>query len=160
MTLAKFHTAIQRAFGWQDYHLHEFRIGGESFGTPNPDADPGLINEVKIHFAGVLGQVRAKARYTYDFGDDWEHDIVVEKVLVPEPGVVYPVCSAGKRSGPPEDCGGPFGYMNLVKTLQDPNSEEHDGMLEWVGGGFDPEAFSVDDVNRSLKPLQRRRPNG
>jgi hypothetical protein len=102
----------------------------------------------------------AKARYTYDFGDDWEHDIVVEKVLVPEPGVVYPVCSAGKRSGPPEDCGGPFGYMNLVKTLQDPNSEEHDGMLEWVGGGFDPEAFSVDDANRSLKPLQRRRPNG
>ena len=93
--------------------------------------------------------------YTYDFGDSWKHAIVVEKVLPPEPGLAYPFCVGGKLQGPPEDCGGIPGYHNLLEAIRDPTHEEHADLLDWVGGEFNPEAFSVDDVNRGLAPLQR-----
>jgi hypothetical protein len=105
----------------------------------------------------VLGGRGAKAIYTYDFGDTWEHTVAVEKVLPPDPGVAYPMCTGGRRRCPPEDCGGPYGYHNLLKTLGDPANEEHESMLEWVGGSFDPEAFSVEEVNQRLAPPKRRR---
>ena len=79
----------------------------------------------------------------------------MEKMLPPEPGVSYPVCVGGKLQGPPEDCGGVPGYYNLLEALRDPNHDEHEELLGWVGGEFDPEAFSVEDVNRRLAPLQR-----
>src|SRR5664280_2632503 len=93
----------------------------------------------------------------YDFGDSWEHGIAIEKVLTPEPGLAYPVCMGGKRHGPPEDCGGVPGYYHLLEALSDPDHERHEELREWMGDDFDPEAFSVDDVNRRLAPLQRRR---
>jgi Plasmid pRiA4b ORF-3-like protein len=96
----------------------------------------------------------ARRPYTYDFGDGWEHTISVEKVLAPDPGVAYPVCTAGKLSGPPEDCGGLYGYYNLLEAIRDPDHEEHEEMLEWIGGEIDPDAFSIDEVNERLKPFQ------
>jgi hypothetical protein len=156
LTLAKLHTVIQVAMGWENYHLHEFHIGDLTIGAPDPDAPRTLINEKKVRLLDVLDKVGAKGVYAYDFGDGWEHGIVVEKVLRPAPGVAYPVCAAGKRRGPPEDSGGPLGYENLLEALGDPKHEEHKTMREWIGADFDPEAFSVDDVNRKLAPLQRR----
>lgn len=155
-TMAQLHTVLQNAVGWEDCHLHEFQVGGLTIGAPDPDAPRTLINEKKVRLLDVLGKDGAKGVYTYDFGDGWEHSIVVEKVLASEPGVAYPVCVAGKRCGPPEDSGGPFGYQNLLEALGDPKHEEHKTMPEWIGGDFDPEAFSVEDVNRRLAPLQRR----
>ena len=156
LTLAQLHTVLQTAMGWENYHLHEFRIGGLTIGAPDPDAPRTLLNEKKVRLRNVLDKVGAKGVYTYDFGDGWEHNIVVEKVLTPEPGVEYPVCTAGKRRGPPEDSGGPFGYENLLEALGNPKHEEHKAMREWIGEGFEPEVFSVDDVNRRLALLRRR----
>lgn len=155
-TLAQLHTVLQAAMGWEDCHLHEFRIAGLTIGAPDPDAPRTLINEKKVRLLDVLGKVGAKGVYTYDFGDGWDHNIVVEKIMKAEPGVAYPVCVTGKRRGPPEDSGGPFGYENLLEVLGDPKHEEHKTMHEWIGNDFDPEVFSVDDVNRRLALLQRR----
>lgn len=161
MTLAQLHDVLQAAMGWEDCHLHEFRIGRQTFGLPDPDAGlmggAGSVNERKVRLSDVLRKAGAKAEYTYDFGDSWEHAILVEKLLPSEPGLTYPVCTAGKRRGPPEDCGGLGGYYNLLEAIHDPEHEEHEDMLEWIGPHFDPEAFSVEDVNRRLAPLRRRR---
>ena len=159
LTLDALHDVLQGTMGWDDTHLYEFRIGQRRFGQPHSNdrlmglAPPG--NKRTKHLYRVLGKVGAKAMYTYDFGDSWEHVIVVEKVLPPEPGVAYPLCVGGKLQGPPEDCGGVPGYYNLLEVIGDPTHEEHEEMLDWVGGDYDPEAFSVDDVNRRLAPLQR-----
>ena len=101
-------------------------------------------------------------RYPYRdrFGDSGEHAIVVEKVLPPEPELPCPVCVGGKLQGPPENCGGISGFYNLLEAIRDPAHDQHEEMLEWVGGDFDREAFSVDDFNQRLAPLQRRRPKG
>ena len=109
LTLDALHDVLQLAMGWDDSHMHEFRIGQRRFGKPDPNdrlmgMDP-IGNERTTHLYRVLGKVGAKALYTYDFGESWEHAIVVEKVLPPEPGVAYPLCVGGKLQGPPEDCG-------------------------------------------------------
>jgi hypothetical protein len=159
LTLEALHDVLQVAMGWYDSHLHEFRIGQKRFGKPDPEDGligmPPVINENTAYLFMVLGKSRAKAIYIYDFGDSWEHVIVVEKMLLPEPGVAYPICVGGKLQCPPEDCGGVPGYYNLLEAIRDTAHKEHDDMLDWVGGGYDPEAFSVDDVNRRLAPFQR-----
>ena len=159
LTLDVLHDVLQLAMGWTDSHLHEFRIGQERFGTPDPDDQfmdlSEVSNERSVHLFKVLGKARAKAMYTYDFGDCWEHAIVVEKVLQPEPGIVYPMCVGGKLHCPPEDCGSIPGFYNLLEAIRDPTHEEHEAMMDWLGGRYDPEAFSVDEVNRRLMPLQR-----
>lgn len=101
----------------------------------------------------VVNGAEARLRYPYGFGDDWEHEIVVEKVLPPQPGTPYPICLTGKRDCPPEDCGGAWGYEELLETLRDPQHEEHEERLEWVGGAFDAEAFDLDAVNAALRLL-------
>jgi len=159
LTLEVLHDVLQLAMGWTDSHLHEFRIGQERFGKPDPEDQlmdlPPVGDERRAHLFMVLGKAGAKARYTYDFGDNWEHAIVVEKVLPPEPGVAYPICVGGKLRCPPEDCGSIPGYYNLLEVIRDPTHKEHEEMMEWLGGEYDPDAFSVDDVNQGLAPFQR-----
>jgi hypothetical protein len=159
LTLEQLHDVLQAAMGWDDSHLHHFRIGQKRFGKPDPNDRlmdlPAVGNERTMHLFTVLGKVGAKAVYTYDFGDSWEHAIAVEKVLPPGPGVPYPICVGGKLQGPPEDCGGIPGYYNPLEAIRDPARDEHEEMLDWVTGDFHPEAFSVEDVNRRLAPLQR-----
>jgi len=160
MNLEDLHAMVQAAMPWDGDHLHDFRIGQRRFGRPNPEhrmmgEDPD-IDEGIVRLASVLDKVGAKARYTYDFGDDWQHEIAVEKVLAPEPGKAYPVCIDGKRAGPPEDCGGVWGYHGLLEAIADPKHEQHGESKDWLGDEYDPEAFSVEDVNRRLAYLQRR----
>jgi Plasmid pRiA4b ORF-3-like protein len=161
MTWEQLHNVLQLAMGWEDCHLHDFRIGPRRFGKPDPnDRLTGLSaigNERTARLLNVLGKVGAQAVYSYDFGDGWQHGIAMEKVLTPEPGRAYPVCMGGKRHGPPEDCGGVPGYHHLMEVLSDPNHKRHEELREWMGDDFDPEAFSADQVNRRLAPLQRRR---
>jgi Plasmid pRiA4b ORF-3-like protein len=92
--------------------------------------------------------------YEYDFGDGWEHVIIVENILKPESGVHYPICIAGARACPPEDCGGTGGYAHFLEAITEPEHEEHDELLEWIGGEFDPEEFDVDFVNQKLKAIR------
>ena len=159
LTLEVLHDVLQLAMGWYDSHLHELRVGQQRFGKPGPDDElmglPAVVNESTAHLFKVLGKTGAKAIYTYDFGDSWEHSIVVEKVLPSEAGVAYPICVGGKLHCPPEDCGGIPGYYDLLDAISDPAHKEHDDTLDWLGGGFDPDAFSLDDVNQRLRPLQR-----
>jgi hypothetical protein len=161
LTLLQLHNVIQIAMGWDDSHLHEFYIGKQAFGEPDPMATfldrPKSGNERTTRLSSVLGKVRAKAKYLYDFGDGWEHEIVVEKILASEPGQVYPICVAGELSGPPEDCGGLGGFYNLLEAIADPEHEQHEELQDWVGEDFDPTSFSMDAVNRQLARLQQRR---
>ena len=101
----------------------------------------------------MVSEAGDKFVYEYDFGDSWEHVILVEKILQLETGVNYPICLGGKRACPPEDCGGIWGYGDLLEAIQDPTHPEHKDMLEWLGGSFNPEGFDVDIVNQRLKTI-------
>ena len=144
--------------GWDDSHLHECSVGPRRFGLPNPeDRRLGVLSsedERTVRLAGILGRVGSKAMYTYDFGDSWEHSIVLEKRLPSDSNTAYPVCTEGQLACPPEDCGGIAGFYNLVEALNDPNHERHGEILDWIGDSYDPEAFSADGVNRRLAPLR------
>lgn len=159
LTLEQLHDVLQLAMGWEDCHMHEFRIGQRRFGKPDPMerafGGPPTASERTARLFNVLARAGAKAVYTYDFGDSWDHPIVIEKRLAPEPGRAYPACLAGERHGPPEDCGGIPGFYNLLEAIRDPQHEQHQELLDWLGDGFDPEAFSVDELNRRLAPVQR-----
>jgi Plasmid pRiA4b ORF-3-like protein len=161
LTLAQLHDVLQIAMGWEGCHMYDFRIGRKRFGTPDPDEGlmglPSTTSEHTARLSGVLSKIGAKAVYTYDFGDGWEHGITVEKILPADPGCAYPTCVDGKQHGPPEDCGGVPGFYNLLDAIGDPTHDQHEELLGWVGDDFDPEAFSIDEVNHRLAPSNRRR---
>jgi len=161
LTLERLHDVLQLAMGWEDCHMHEFSIGRQRFGKPDPMEQvfggPRTASERTARLSTVLPRARAKAVYTYDFGDSWDHEIVVEKCLAAEPERAYPACLAGERHGPPEDCGGIPGFYNLLEAISDPEHDQHEELLDWLGDSFDSEAFSVDAVNKHLAPMQRRR---
>jgi hypothetical protein len=152
-TLALLHEIIQIAFGWENCHLHEFEIGDTRF-TP-PDVRDQL-RSADEHAAplGAVVSVGSRFMYRYDFGDDWDHEIVVERKIAG--GDKSIVCTGGARACPPEDCGGPGGYDRLLEVLADPKDEEHAEMKEWVGRGFDPEKFNLAAVNKLLVALSKR----
>jgi len=160
LTLAQLHDVLQAAMGWQDCHMHEFRVGRRHFGQPNPDDRlmglPPVENERTVRLPSVLGKVGAKVIYTYDFGDSWEHSILLEKRLAVDPKGMYPVCTDGQRACPPEDCGGIGGFYDLLDAISDPNHDQHEDLCDWLGDDFDPEAFSIDKVNRMITPRHRR----
>jgi hypothetical protein len=153
-TLAKLHVILQVAMGWEDYHLHAFRIGKVRYGLADDEDDfgPPEIDETTITIAEAFAKER-KGFYDYDFGDSWEHEIVVEETTSSAP-LVFAVCLDGKRACPPEDSGGTWGYANLLEALGDPEHEEHEEYLEWAGEDFDPEAFDLAAVNASLQQLR------
>jgi hypothetical protein len=91
--------------------------------------------------------------YEYDFGDGWEHEILLEKILPRDPGVRYPRCIGGARACPPEDCGGVHGYANFLAAISNSKHEEHDEYLDWIGGEFDPEKFDVAKFENALKDI-------
>jgi hypothetical protein len=155
LNLRRLHDVIQEAMGWTQSHLYEFEIGGERYGEPDPNDDYGMPTRSakSTTLRRVAPEVGARFTYTYDFGDDWEHQVLVEKVLAPESSVSYPRCLTGKRSCPPEDVGGIWGYQEFLEAIRDPEHEEHENMLEWVGGAFDPEAFDAQAVNAALAVL-------
>lgn len=144
ITLAQLHQVIQTSMGWYNCHLHEFEIQGQTYGQPMPEYDEfGIKDEGRIRLDKVISGEKFKFSYIYDMGDGWDHQILVEKILPPDPEVSYPLCVKGKRACPPEDCGGIWGYAEFLTTIQDPSQDDHDSMLEWVGGSFDPEAFDL-----------------
>lgn len=153
ITLAKLHQIVQAAMGWQDYHLHTFLIQGEEYGQPQPEYDFNVRDEKRVKLSQIAMQEKVKFVYTYDMGDDWEHEILVEKILPPDPQIVYPICLKGKGACPPEDCGGVWGYKDLLTVLQQPEHPEYASMLEWVDDDFDPNFFDLDDVNELLHNL-------
>jgi hypothetical protein len=150
--LDRLHEVIQDAMGWQDGHLHAFSAGSTRYGVPAAELD--VRDERAAQLSELLTGVGDKVGYLYDFGDGWDHDITLEKILPVGLPVVDAVCTAGVGACPPEDCGGPWGYRELKATLADPAADGHGTMLEWLGldsgKEFDPAEFSVEDTNRDL----------
>jgi hypothetical protein len=157
MTLARLHTVIQLGFGWEDSHLWVFETPAGRYGSYDPDREIRSAANKKL--SAVADWPADKIRYEYDFGDSWEHDVVVEAVEPAEPGIAYPRCTAGKRAGPPEDSGGVSGYYNLLNTLANPRHENHAQMLWWLGieaaAEFDPDHFDLEAANKALARTSR-----
>lgn len=152
-TLDEFHRILQLAMGWYNCHLHMFEVDGEQYGASDPDYDDfgEVIPEEDVRLAEVLPAPGAKLLYTYDFGDDWRHQVRLEAVFPPEPGMHYPRISAGKRKCPPEDCGGAGNYDYMLVILQDPAHEQFQNVRDQLGPHFNAQEFSVDAANQRLQ---------
>jgi hypothetical protein len=144
---------LQIVMGWTNSHLHQFKAGGRYYGKPDPNfADMiEVVDERQVRLVQIAPHVKARFVYEYDFGDSWEHELVVEKILPPEKRVQYPRCIDGKRACPPDDVGGVWGYQEFLEAMRDPNHPEHEDMVEWIGGRFDPEAFDLRGVSGALQ---------
>lgn len=148
------HVAIQDAMGWEDDHLHQFDMKDPTtgdkvqIGIPYESSFAGceIIPGNKARISEYFLTPKDKAIYEYDFGDGWEHEIVLEKILPADDGVNYPKCIAGERACPPEDCGGPWGYEDLLEIMKDPKHDQYEERMEWLGDEFDPEDFAPENV--------------
>ncbi len=153
------HDAIQLSMGWEDYHMHQFtdRQGVVYAELPEDEfiAMPGppVLDEAEILLNEVLNEEKDWLNYEYDFGDGWMHKVILEKVLPHEKNQFPVVCIKGRRACPPEDCGGAWGYQNLLEQLENPGSEEYDELLEWLGEDFNPEKFDLPAINLLLQDI-------
>jgi hypothetical protein len=157
--LSELSGVLEAAMGWLGGHLHAFEAGGVLYELPDGESFgfPPQRDERKARLGEVLPVVKTKMRWDYDFGDGWEHDVVVEAIEPMRRDATYPVCIAGKRACPPDDCGGPWGYDNLLAAISDPTHEEHDELSEWLRPGFDADAFDIveaTEMMRSARPLR------
>ncbi|GAA3188966.1 plasmid pRiA4b ORF-3 family protein [Dactylosporangium siamense] len=150
-TLDRVHRVVQFAMGWGDRHLHVFDVEGVQYGVPDPDGLLDVHDELDVRLDAVASK-GGRLRYTYDFGDWWEHDLTVEDEFPADLDTAYPVCTAGERACPPDDVGGPDGYRDLVAAVGDPAHPDHVAMGEWLGRAFDPGAF---DPARATTLLRR-----
>ncbi len=163
------HVAIQDAMGWLDYHLHEFSVSlapaGQLFriGIPDDEFRNDTLPSWEEPVALYLRAPGQRAMYWYDFGDDWRHDVTLVAVEPRIKGTKYPRCIAGERACPPEDCGGPPGYFDLLHAMADPNHPEREELLQWLGGdawrsgAWNPEAFDPTKVKFSSASRRLRR---
>ncbi len=148
------HVAIQDAMGWLGGHLHEFNYptapGGPPcrIGSDDDDdfsEDRGVLEERKEKIADHLRE-KMTVEYCYDFGDYWCHRVTVEKVMPREEGALYPRCLAGKRACPPEDCGGPHAYMEILAIWEGADTAEKEEVIEMFGDDFDPGYFDIEEI--------------
>jgi len=157
VTLAKLHNIIQISMGWDNYHIYLFDVGKQSYGEGMQEwaeFDKRVVNAKRVMLQDLVSRKGARFLYTYDMGAGWEHQIFVEQI---EDGVPAKIrCLEGGRSCPPEDCGGPAGYEELLEILFNPKHPEYEERKEWVGGHFDPEHFNPEPVNRRLNRLKVR----
>ena len=148
--LAKLHEYFQAGMGWTNSHMHYFGIGDDRYGAQFDEYPDGEINERDVTVMRAIGEHQTFV-YEYDFGDSWEHDVTVEHVARLPRGLQRAVCLDGANACPPEDCGGPHGYRDLVEALADPTHPEHRDLLDWIGGPFTPTQFDVLAVNVALQ---------
>jgi hypothetical protein len=159
-TLEELHGLIQVTMGWEFEHRYRFTIGGVEYA----DLDRATAEDVADACDTRLSEVlpgrnrRPRFHYEYDFGDAWIHQLIVEERFPPEEGVKYPICVAGQRACPPEDCGGPWAYPDFVEAVSNPDHGRHEETLEWVVGEFDPERFVLEEVNNELRRMRTRKP--
>ena len=156
--LVELHDLLQVTMGWEFEHLYRFIIGGVKYADFEMANQDNAQDACETNLSEVLPTRNRRPRfdYEYDFGDQWMHQLIVEERFPPEQGVKYPICVAGQRACPPEDCGGPWGYSDFVEVISNPDHRRHEERLEWVGGEFDPESFDLESVNKKLQRLRKR----
>lgn len=148
------HVAIQDSMGWLDYHLHQFKITNsrtnekDIIGIPDDEWEDAVptLSGWEIPISSYFSLQTKNADYEYDFGDGWQHKITLEAILSLDPNHKYPTCIAGENACPPEDCGGIWGYENLLKVIKSPNHEEYESMMQWLGDNFNPTEFNPTSV--------------
>jgi hypothetical protein len=158
--LNELHAILQMTMGWSNSHLHQFAIRkgrhvqfikmnsmDDLFDELESESD---LNENEVTLAGILPKVKAAMTYEYDFGDGWQHEIIVERIFSPDQDVQYPRCVGGENACPPDDVGGPPGYADFAIAVMNPRHPQHREMLDWAGGKFDPFKFDVEQVNKLL----------
>ncbi len=151
LSLANFHEIIQGTMGWTDSHLHQF-IKNKTFYTQKMIDDDfwdemGNVDYSDMKISDLLKKVKDKIIYEYDFGDSWEHDIILEKIEKGEVNDGIPVCLTGKNNCPPEDCGGIWGFYDMLEILKQPSHEEYEEYIEWLGEAYDPTYFDKNEIN-------------
>ncbi len=161
--LDQLHEVIQAAFGWWNYHLHQYLVDGKLYALPDPEYDddllPPRLDEQAVQLRDLL--TSSSILYEYDFGDGWKHAVEIESVaMVQESGMRYPLCTGGERACPREDCGGTPGYEHLLEALADPEHEDHADLKRWAGRRYDPERFDLAATNRALRKLHKRPTRG
>jgi hypothetical protein len=156
MGMYDFHKVIQTSMGWTNSHLHQFESkDGKSYSKVYPSSqddfdENGIIDYEGMQIGDFLKEPSDQILYEYDFGDSWNHDIMLEKVEMPVPYIRYPVCLEGKGNCPPEDIGGIYGFNNMLKILKNPSHPEFYDFISWLGGKYDPNALDLFKVNDLL----------
>ena len=159
-TLDWLHAVLQVAIGWTNSHLHQFKAGGNCYSDTRHnfaeyEGDPEILEARKFTLRQIAPRELDAFRYEYDFGDSWEHEITVDEILPPDAAAATTAfCLDGTRACPPEDCGGVWGYANLLKILKNRKHPEHKRMKEWLGREFDAAAFDVGKTNLWLRKLK------
>lgn len=146
ITLGQLHSTLQIVMGWTNSHLHQFML------QKRKQADRAKLGD-------LIGSPGSKLLYEYDFGDGWQHELLLEEILNADEAFQRK-CLAGARRCPPEDCGGPYGFRELLDALNDTSHTEHESFCEWLEDGFDPQDFSLEEVNRRLHGQRRSRRRG
>ncbi len=150
-SLEDVHIALQIVMGWTNNHLHQFVKDRVCYGIPDEDFPSDMLDETDYRLDQLLKKEKDTLMYEYDFGDGWMHDVVLEKILPFKTDIKLPVCLKGSRACPPEDVGGVPGYEMFLEAIADPSHPEHEDMLEWIGGDFDPGQFNLAEVNDLLR---------
>jgi hypothetical protein len=154
LRLDRLHLAIQAAMGWTNSHLYEILADGVGWGMIDPDGGDGALDARKARLIDALEDTK-KLRYLYDFGDGWEHTIKVERLIDPEPGVLYPRLIEATGRCPPEDVGGPWGYADLLDAIRDPKHERHAELKDWIADDFDPNAVDTQCLTEEVTALAK-----
>jgi len=157
VTLLQLHRILQVAMGWTDSHLHQYRRGSTYYGTRDPEFGVERESERSKRLGDVLVRPRARMVYEYDFGDGWEHDVILEKIVPVAPGRRFPLVLAGRGACPPEDVGGVGGFYHFLEALENSQHPDHDDMVEWWGETFSAEFPGLDDINRALARGRKQR---
>jgi hypothetical protein len=157
VTLHRLHLVLQDIMGWQNYHLYRFQIGKKEYSTPDPDNEfyeLDFKNSYRAKLGNIIKEKDSIFLYIYDFGDGWEHQMIVEDIIDRDPEKQYPLCIAGENASPHEDSGGPNGYMEMLEIINNPYQEEFHSTRTWLGKKFDPNNFDLKLVNLRLSIMR------
>lgn len=158
--LRALHEIIQAVMPWENYHLYQFAVGDRVYGEPDPeDAVWGQkIYQAKgMRLGTLIDRGVTEFLYTYDFGDDWQHRIIVESVSEADAEIDYPLFIDGERTAPPEDVGGPSGFLDFVEAMAKPRHPQRKDLVRWYGGPFNPVDFGAESIAESIRTLARKR---
>ena len=158
ITLEELHVVLQIVMGWTDSHLHSFTFSGTQYSWAEEQCELDECNmkdETGIKLYTLIHAPKDSFIYDYDFGDDWKHNVLLERVLPVERGVYYPRCLDGKRACPPEDCGGSGGYDEIMNAIKNPENPEYKEIYDWISDDtgkvlYEPEKFDVETINKIL----------
>lgn len=158
--LRALHELIQAVMPWQGYHLYQFTVGDRVYGEPGPDDalwDQKVYMAKSMRLATLIDRGVTQFRYTYDFGDDWQHHVVIESVEAADPTITYPIFLGGERRAPPEDVGGPPGFMDFLEAIANRRHSQHKDMVCWYGGPFHATEFGEAEIAQRVREIAVKR---